>query len=276
MFLSDRDLRLAMTPEGGINRQGIKIPGGLRVQPLYEPIQPGSIELRLGHTYIRPIPGIVHYRRKIRPVNKTYTMVEDLILVPGDFVNVSTLEYVSIPPGLGGILSGKSMMARDGLQVECAGWVEEGWSGRLTLELKNLGPNALVLTPGDVICQLRIELASDEAARQYGHPDLHSHYQGATTVQMGDPTLNGAAEGMLDLDYLHRNWPWHPIRSSEFLTRHTSADSPDILQPKLTRPTAPEGSALHGEAPNPPDELAESSAEREASPLADADSPEPG
>jgi dCTP deaminase len=154
----------------------------LVIEPTLYPIQPASIDLRLGDTIIDPNGG-----RVFDPANgvgpedqaKTFTIHT---LAPGDFVNVATLEYVEIPPDVVGKLEGKSTLARMGLQVESAGYVDQGWKGVLTLELKNLGWDSIILRPGMRICQLRL-YAVPRSRRLYGDPALSSHYQGAQGAQ---------------------------------------------------------------------------------------------
>ncbi len=175
MILADYDIRQALKT------------GGLVIEPLLEPIQPASVDLRLGPDYIRPSGGLIDYREGRRPEPYLQAIGATLILQPGHFVNVATLEYIEIPNGMVGIIVGKSSRARDGLQVESAGYVDPGWKGNLTLELKNLGPFIFALHPGDKIAQIRFELTVSKSERIYGDPELGSHYNGATGPEMGNP-----------------------------------------------------------------------------------------
>jgi dCTP deaminase len=166
--------------------------GSLLVKPLLTPIQPASVDLRLGYEIIVPQGGHI-----IDPMMGLGTTDQpkafDLhYLKPGEFVNVCTLEYVKIPGNLAGIVVGKSTLARFGLQVESAGFVDPGWEGRLTLELKNLGPDTIVLRPTMKICQIRFEAMNSQPSLLYGDPDLGSHYQGADGPQVGSVQTLGA------------------------------------------------------------------------------------
>jgi dCTP deaminase len=164
----------------------------LWIDPPPENIQPASVDLHLGGTFM-VLSGttIDRYGPKKRgPVTTETTLAADqcFYLFPGMFVLAEVMEYIRIPDFLVGKLEGKSTLARDGLVVENAGYVDPGWAGKLTLELYNLGPATLILRRGQPICQIRFEMLTTPASRLYGDPELGSHYQGSQTVQPGyDP-----------------------------------------------------------------------------------------
>jgi len=169
VILSDRDIRTALKT------------GNLVIDPKPDIIQPASVDLHLGDDGIVLRSGVIdpyHDYRDDR--TNEHKMVTPLhLLAPGDFLNVHTLEWIEIPSKLVGILVGKSSLARIGLQVESAGYVDPGWCGRLTLELKNLGPLDIVLRPGMPICQIRFQTLTSKPEHLYGDPALNSHYQGS-------------------------------------------------------------------------------------------------
>lgn len=76
-------------------------------------------------------------------------------LKPGEFILASQLEKLTLPDHISVKIFGKSSLGRLGLGCcEVAGWVDSGWSGVLTLELKNYHhKNAICLTPGMKIGQ---------------------------------------------------------------------------------------------------------------------------
>jgi dCTP deaminase len=159
--------------------------GQLKVEPLLEPIQPASIDLRLGDQYISPP---VHGSRVDPSVGEEPPAfpgtLSEYLLFPNEFLLVSTLEWIEIGDLLAGVLVGKSRHARIGLQVESAGFLDPGYKGRPTLELKNLGPYEIILRAGMPIAQLRVEELASRARVLYGDPELHSHFQGATGPEM--------------------------------------------------------------------------------------------
>lgn len=65
---------------------------------------------------------------------------ESLVLHPGDLILAPTLENVSIPNDLLGILQGRSSLGRLGVIVHAtASFIDPGFKGTITLELSNLG-----------------------------------------------------------------------------------------------------------------------------------------
>lgn len=145
----------------------------LEITPLDDTaIRPASVDLRLGPTLL------------IEDVNEPTGWREfDLRSGPyrlyhGDFVLAATLERVKLPATLAGILAGKSSRAREGIQVEAAGYVDPGWDGELTMEITRFRRGESKLTLGMRICQIRFEMLLAPCEKPYGS-DKTSHYQGS-------------------------------------------------------------------------------------------------
>ena len=79
---------------------------------------------------------------------------EKFILHPKSFVLAVTLEWLRMPLGLAGMVTGKSSWGRRGLVIETAPGVHPGFNGCLTLELTNVGEVPIAISPGTEICQL--------------------------------------------------------------------------------------------------------------------------
>jgi dCTP deaminase len=122
-------------------------------------IQPASVDLLLGAVKRRPVG-------------------DDWLLLPGEFKLASTLETVTIPADIVGMVAGKSSLARIGLTVEQAGWIDPGFTGQITCELFNASNQPIRLRPEQPICQIAFIRLDQPAARPYGSPGLRSHYQG--------------------------------------------------------------------------------------------------
>ncbi|MDO3401371.1 dCTP deaminase [Mycolicibacterium neoaurum] len=91
-----------------------------------------------------------------------------LVLHPGELLLALTLEYLSLPDDLWGMLEGRSTWARQGLQVHAAaGMVDCGFSGYLTLELQNMGRIPLVLYPGLRVAQMAFFPICNDIAYSY-------------------------------------------------------------------------------------------------------------
>lgn len=197
MLLSDVDLQRALDR------------GHLKVQPLnLDDIQPASIDLHLaeGLQVCTQGLGAPPPHALIDPLNLpdqyTYPTTGPYVLQPGEFVLGSTVEYVSLyagyewpgmlcddnGPALAARFEGKSSLGRLGLLTHVtAGFIDPGFKGTITLELRNVAPFAILLTPGMPIGQLCVSLVSSPVERPYGSPQLHSRYQGqrGTTPSQG-------------------------------------------------------------------------------------------
>lgn len=101
----------------------------------YEPelINPTSLDFRLGFTALEDT------KEGFLPIGsfKNHTKDNPYILEPNQFLLASTYEYFDLPPNMSGEIKLKSSRARDGLSHALAGWVDPGFHGILTLEIKN-------------------------------------------------------------------------------------------------------------------------------------------
>lgn len=152
MILSDKTIRSFL-------EQGI-----LSITPLEEcQIQPASVDIRLGNTFsivedssngILTLKNEIHYKKMT---------AETYLLLPGQFVLATTMEYVSLPDDLTAFVEGRSSLGRMGLFIQNAGWVDPGFSGEITLELYNANRCAIELQAGRRIGQL-VFAKMDQAA----------------------------------------------------------------------------------------------------------------
>lgn len=85
---------------------------------------------------------------------------QQIIVRPHGFVLWQTKETVGTPeenPELMCFIDGKSTRSRTGLVIHLtAPNIHAGWSGKVTLEIANLGPLDIVLQEGDVVAQITI------------------------------------------------------------------------------------------------------------------------
>lgn len=101
-----------------------------------------------------------------------------LVLHPGEFVLGATEEKITVPNNIVARLEGKSSIGRLGLMIHVtAGFVDPGWSGRLTLEICNLRRVPIILRPGKTFCQISFQYMSSSARKPYS-----GRYQGACGV----------------------------------------------------------------------------------------------
>lgn len=90
------------------------------------------------------------------------------------FLLASTAETINMPNDHAGFVTGKSTLARRGLQIETAGLIDPGFSGKITLEITNNAPYLFRLTAGMLIAQIYV-FKIDEPAVDYS---VRGHYQG--------------------------------------------------------------------------------------------------
>ena len=148
----------------------------LVVQPLTEEqIQPASVDIRLGNTFsvVDDTPsGIISLDSKIG--YKTIT-ADTYLILPGQFVLATTMEYFELPDNLTAFVEGRSSLGRMGLFIQNAGWVDPGFKGEITLELYNANRCAIELKSGRRVGQLVFAELDDHALNPY-----NGKYQGQT------------------------------------------------------------------------------------------------
>lgn len=142
--------------------------GGLVISPLGpNAIQPASVDLRLDSELMTDSART--YKKKT---------FETFKLAPLEFILGSTLETVEIPANLTAKVEGKSSWARRGLVVHLtAGFIDPGFKGNITLEIVNLSPYVIELTPHIYICQLSFYELKTPSSLPYGTEGLGSKYQ---------------------------------------------------------------------------------------------------
>ena len=140
----------------------------LAISPLEpEQIQPASVDIRLGDTFsiVEDSPsGIVTLESEI-PYKTIRT--DRYILLPGQFVLATTMEYISLPDHLTAFVEGRSSLGRMGLFIQNAGWVDPGFEGEITLELFNANRCAIELRSGRRVGQLVFAQMDGRALNPY-------------------------------------------------------------------------------------------------------------
>lgn len=156
--------------------------------PSDELIQPASIDIRMGGQVKRQMKTGFAVSRTVPPVFDTPWEDEVFTLYPGEFYLANTYEDFNVGPGVALKLEGKSSWARVGLMVHStAGWIDPGFEGQITLEMKVIGVDAVTVCRGETIAQVSVFLLDHDALRPYG-PARGNHYHGqvgATEVCSG-------------------------------------------------------------------------------------------
>ena len=144
-------------------------------------LQPASYDVTLGNSivcnesndtftkngWIQPI---------INPFQPMVTIKKEIsengvLIEPGKFYNVNTHEYLDLKTinetllqfkmSIAADVCGKSSLARLGLVVENAGFIDPGFCGTITLELYNQEKYPILLKKEMLIAQLRFYLVTD-------------------------------------------------------------------------------------------------------------------
>ncbi len=147
-------------------------------------VQPASVDIRVApefltftnHRYLSIDP-----RECQEGLTELVEVAADgaFILHPGEFVLGSTVERVSLGAAHVARLEGKSSLGRLGLLCHAtAGWIDPGFSGRITLELSNVANLPIQIYPGMAIGQLSFARLSSPARHPYGSDGCGSKYQG--------------------------------------------------------------------------------------------------
>lgn len=140
-----------------------------------EQIQPASVDIRLGDTFsvVDDTPlGVITLDSKI---NYKTIKTDTYLILPGQFVLATTMEYFELPNNLTAFVEGRSSLGRMGLFIQNAGWVDPGFKGEITLELYNANRCAIELKCERRVGQLVFAEMDDYALNPY-----NGKYQGQT------------------------------------------------------------------------------------------------
>ena len=173
MILSDRTIRDQMEQ------------GRIVIDPLGpNAVQPASVDIRLDKEILIFRNSWRTHIDVMEPADDVVDQVtieegRPFLLHPGQFALGSTFESVTIPDDIVARIEGKSSLARYGLLIHStAGFVDPGWTGKLTLEFSNVGILGITLHRGMKIGHISFTQLSTPADNPYGSTSLRSKYQG--------------------------------------------------------------------------------------------------
>ena len=106
---------------------------------------------------------------------------EPFLMRPGQFILAHTAELVRVPNEIECVFQLKSSRGREGYEHSLAGYIDPGFTGRVTLELSNVRQYAdLPLWAGMRIGQLRFSYLNSMPMRSYA---VTGRYNNADTVE---------------------------------------------------------------------------------------------
>lgn len=152
-------------------------------------VNTASLDIVLGDTLLVEVWGdewnsrILDYgARENFEAREVKLTEEGFVLLPGQFVLGCTVESFNFPNDLAALYRSKSTMGRLALEHMDAGWVDPGFNGVLTLELKNeFQYHSVRIRPGDRIGQLIFMRGN--AVRQDVSYATTGNYNGAAGVR---------------------------------------------------------------------------------------------
>lgn len=146
--------------------------------PADDAVQPASLDVMMGGFVKKQIATGIARRPDTPPVWEEWKESDSFILEPGEFYLGTTLEKFWLGRRTCLKLEGKSSWGRCGLEVHStAGLIDPGFRGEITLEMKVVGKDPVVVRKGDYIAQVTVFWLDAEATRPYGDPSRNSKYQ---------------------------------------------------------------------------------------------------
>jgi dCTP deaminase len=178
MILSDSMIRMAMANKNII----------IEPPPFDKSIQSCSIDLHLGTEILRyKDPSHHQCYGSIDPRIPTRLDIVERIEISSispyrvysdEFLLGSTLEYIEIGSNICARIEGKSSLGRCGLTIHItAGFIDPGYRGNITLEIKNMNRIPIELWNGMKIAQICFQRIEGKTLRPYGSDEIGSRYQ---------------------------------------------------------------------------------------------------
>lgn len=115
-------------------------------------------------------------------------------LRPGQFILATTAENITLPSYLSAQIILRSSAARAGWDHCLAGWIDPGWNGQITLELRNNRQlHNLTIQAGMRLVQLVCFELSSSAINPYSVNGNYQNQQGVTPSNLNLSSLSSAA-----------------------------------------------------------------------------------
>lgn len=115
-----------------------------------------------------------------------YNNWEEIVIYPGEFYILSTVERIKFADNIAGFVQGRSSLARMGIQVHCAGFCDVGFEGTITLEVTNLTLHPILISKNTRICQLVFAKTGKPSETPYGKNkrDKYQNQSGPTITRI--------------------------------------------------------------------------------------------
>lgn len=145
--------------------------GKLKLVPfLLENIQPSSVDLRLDKLIKIPQQKqneFIDISQDNQRFFKEFTIEDHYVLEVNQMIIGQILERIAIPRDCNAKIFNRSSLARVGLDVSTAQYINPGYEGQLPIIIKNIGTLPIKLVPGVRICQLELSDVRPSPIRDY-------------------------------------------------------------------------------------------------------------
>lgn len=124
-------------------------------------IQPASVDLRLSRIFLKMKPDVLYVDFLEDQFGNweqfTVEETEPVILNPGEFILGQTLERINLPSNMTAKIEARQSIARLGLSICMAKYMNPGYQGKIPLQMKNVSANPIILRPYIRICTIIFE-----------------------------------------------------------------------------------------------------------------------
>lgn len=121
-------------------------------------IQPNSLDIRLGNHFVFYKPGVDIIDTRVPETIAEYTKelrADAFVVYPFEFVLARSLEVITMPEDMMGILEGKSSLARLGVTIhQTGGVIDSGFAGSITFEISNVNSHPVTIYEGMPVAQI--------------------------------------------------------------------------------------------------------------------------
>lgn len=174
-MLSDKNIRLAH------NATWISI-----TPFIGEQINPASYDLLLDRDLL--VPNLVDFPvldvAEIKPGHMRQEYIDEkdgYLLAPDAFILGSTYESIYLSSSIAARVEGKSSLARIGLSIhQTGGFIDPGFQGTITLEIKNVSNRSIRIRAGMRIAQIAFQRVDGEVLRGYSETGRYDRQFGVT------------------------------------------------------------------------------------------------